>query len=69
MRLPGEHHLLILLRSAQEELARYRAEDSDMLQAIFAIQADHAVALTREEERGYEKGLADGRALQPDAQP
>src|SRR5690606_36152060 len=62
MRVPGEHHLLIALRKAQDELAGYRAEDSDMIRAFYAMQADHAQALRREEERGYEKGLADGRA-------
>lgn len=29
---------------------------------------EHATALRREEERGYEKGLADGRALAPPTQ-
>lgn len=65
MRMPGEHHLLTALRNAQDELAAYRAEDSDLMRAIYAMQADHAQALRREEERGYEKGLADGRALTP----
>lgn len=62
MRIPGEHHLLSALRNAQDELARYRAEDGDLMRAIYAMSADHAGALRREEERGYEKGLADGRA-------
>ena len=62
MRLPGEHHLLTALRKAHRELKRYRSEDSDLMRAIYAMKADHAAALRREEERGYEKGLADGRA-------
>lgn len=64
MRLPGEHHLLTALRKAQDELARYRAEDGDLMRAIYAMSADHAAALRREEERGYEKGLRDGRAVE-----
>lgn len=63
MRLPGEHELLSALRKAQRELRRFYAEDTDLIRAIYAMRADHADALRREEERGYEKGLADGRAL------
>jgi hypothetical protein len=62
MRLPGEHHLLAALRSAQDELATYRAEDTDLMRAIYTMQAEHAGALRREEERGYGKGVADARA-------
>jgi hypothetical protein len=67
MRLPGEHHLLTALRSAQDELSRYRAEDTDLWRAIHAQAADHAQALRREEERGYAKGVADARAEQAEA--
>lgn len=62
MRLPGEHHLLTILRKARRELKRYQAEDNDLMRAVYAMSADHAAALRREEERGYERGLADGRA-------
>ena len=68
MRLPGEHQLLNALRNAEEELARYRAEDSDLMRALYAMQSDHAQALRREEERGYERGLADGIALNAQVQ-
>lgn len=60
MRMPGEHHLTVRLRRLESELASYRAEDTDLHRALQAMSADHARALTREEERGYEKGLADG---------
>lgn len=63
LRLPGEHHLLTALRKAQDELARYRAEDGDLMRAIYAMRADHTEALRREEERGYAKGLADARLV------
>lgn len=52
-----ERHLVQKLRRAQIELARYRAEDSDKDRQFYAMQADHEVALRREEERGYERGL------------
>lgn len=70
MRVPGEYQLLTMLRKAQDELARYRAEDSDTHRAIYAMAADHAEALRREEERGYAKGVADARAeLSTPSQP
>jgi hypothetical protein len=62
-RLAGESALISLLRKQERELARYRAEDSATLRALYAMQADHRSALIREEERGYAKGLADGRGL------
>ena len=62
MRLPGEHHLLTILRKQEDELNAYRSEDTDLWRSLYAMSADHAAALRREEEQGYEKGLADGRA-------
>lgn len=61
MRVPGEHNLLQALRAAQDELAAYRAEDTDLMRALHAMSADHQVALRREEERGYAKGLHDAQ--------
>lgn len=63
IRTAGEGALLTALRNAEDLLAAYRAEDSDLIRAMFSMRADHAEALRREEERGYAKGLADGRAL------
>ncbi len=67
IRTAGEGALLSALRKAEEELSSYRAEDNDILRAMWAMQVDHRQALRREEERGYEKGLADGRRFPPDA--
>lgn len=61
MRVPGEGSLLTALRNAQNELDIRRAEDTDLMRALYAMQGDHAAALRDEEERGYAKGLADGR--------
>lgn len=69
IRTAGESALLTALREAEDRLVGYRAEDSLVLRSMSAMQSDHRQALIREEERGYEKGLQDGRALSPDAQP
>jgi hypothetical protein len=47
------------VRELERQLARYRAEDSDADRAMYRMQADHAVALRREEEKGYRRGLID----------
>ncbi len=57
-----EQGLVIALRAAEAELDRYRKEDSDKDREMGRMQSDHDVALRREEERGYEKGLRDERA-------
>lgn len=62
MRLPGEHHLLTILRKQEDELQRHRAEDTDLWRSLYAQDTDHAAALRSEEERGYGKGVADCRA-------
>jgi hypothetical protein len=56
-----EGGLAAIIRGQENELARYRSEDSDTDRAMHGMIADHALALMREEEKGYEKGLADGR--------
>ncbi|CAN7302559.1 hypothetical protein LJR231_001544 [Phyllobacterium sp. LjRoot231] len=57
------------VREMEREIERYRAEDSDKDREMHGMRADHARALINEEEKGYGRGLADGRALsQPHAQ-
>lgn len=58
-----ERGLLMALRKAEDELARYRAEDSDKDREFHGMRADHARALIRAEQEGYDKGLRDGRRL------
>ena len=65
MREPGEYHVLRALRKAQDELAGYRAEDTELHRALAAMACDHGQALRREEERGYARGLRDGMAERP----
>ncbi len=57
-----ERGLLMALRKAEAELARWRAEDSDSARQFYAMRAEHATALRKAEEDGYEKGLRDGMA-------
>jgi hypothetical protein len=47
------------LRIMEEELARYRAEDTELHREIAKMRADHITALRREEEKGYARGLRD----------
>lgn len=60
-----ERGLVMELRKVEEELRRYRSENSDADRQYHAMRADHAQALIREEQKGYDKGLADGRAIAP----
>jgi hypothetical protein len=62
IKAPGEFAMLQALRNAEDELARYRSEDSDVLRAMWSAQSDHAAALRREEEKGYARGLEDAKA-------
>lgn len=49
------------LRAMEAELRRYRDEDTDLHREIARLQADHAIALRREEEKGYARGLEDAK--------
>lgn len=57
-----EHGLVELIRRQEEELARYRAEDSELLRTWRQRESEHAQALLREEEKGYARGIDDMRA-------
>ena len=60
-----ENGLAGMLRIAQAELMRYREEDTDLHRKIAAMAADHGMALRREEEIGYARGLRDRLILEP----
>ena len=62
VRCGEEHALLATLREAEEQLARYAAEDTDLHREIARLEADHATALRREEETGYARGRRDERS-------
>jgi hypothetical protein len=63
----GEYALLEALRNAEDQLSRYHAEDSDTARAMHAVAADNQVALRREEEKGYARGLKDASAAERDS--
>jgi hypothetical protein len=45
----------------QDMVRRYQSEDTDLHREIYRMQADHATALRREEEKGYARGLEDAK--------
>lgn len=55
--------LVRALRDAHELLRRYQEEDTDLHRQIHQMASDHGQTLRREEEKGYARGLRDGRAL------
>jgi hypothetical protein len=57
-----EHGLLMALRKAEEALRRFRDDDSDKDREMRAMADRHRQELIREEEKGYARGLRDGRA-------
>ena len=63
IKIGEERGLVMELRRVQEELIRYRCEDSDMDRKMAGMQADHRAALIRAEQEGYDKGLRDGKEL------
>ena len=58
----GEHGLLRRVRELEEQLIPYLHETSAVETYVHSLKADHAAALRREEERGYNKGVRDMRA-------
>lgn len=48
-------------RAMQDLCARYQSEDTHLHREIARMQADHAVALRREEEKGYARGMEDAK--------
>jgi hypothetical protein len=56
-------NLAKVIRDLQQELAAYRREDTASYREFYSLGADHARALIREEQKGYDRGVYDGRAL------
>lgn len=57
----AERGMLQQLRKAEEIIARYLNDDSDIHREMRAMQTRHADALRVAEELGYERGLRDAR--------
>lgn len=60
--LPHEGHLVEHIRDLESQLASYRNESDKIMQSIVTLEAEHATALQREEEKGYERGVRDMKA-------
>jgi hypothetical protein len=58
-----EGGILALYREAQRELHTWRVEDNASAREFYALGAKHHTALRDAEQAGYDKGLADSRAL------
>lgn len=54
-------HLITYIRKLEDQLVTYRNDDSDLMRAMLAMEADHRQALIRAEEGGYNKGVRDMR--------
>jgi hypothetical protein len=57
-----EGGLLKIVRDQEEELRQFRREEMASYREFYSLGADHSLALVREEQKGYDKGLADARA-------
>lgn len=57
-----EHHLIAIIREQEQQLAKYRNEDGKILRAMEGMRFEHAEALRREEEVGYNRGVRDSLA-------
>jgi hypothetical protein len=54
-----ENALLRIIRDQQLELSVLRAEDGQFIRAMMSMQVDHAQAVRKAEEAGYDKGVRD----------
>lgn len=59
--LPHERHLVEHIRDLEGLLNEYRGDRDQITRSIMTLEADHRSALQREEEKGYARGLSDGR--------
>lgn len=58
-KLTAPERSLLRIRAYQEDDRRRLEEDTELHRQIARMQADHAVALRRAEEKGYASGLKD----------
>ena len=56
-----------VLRMQEEELYKHRQEQTEMGLLYYKFGAEHSTALRKAEQEGYDKGLADGRAIDAEA--
>jgi len=54
-----EGHLVNYIRKLEDDIARYREQDSDAMRSLMTLEVYHRQALIRAEEEGYNKGVRD----------
>lgn len=59
VRLGAERGLLMALRKAEDRIAQYMREDTELHRELYAMQHRHAEQLRIAEEAGYERGLRE----------
>lgn len=59
----SEGHLVTYIRKLEKELAVHRREDSDVLRAMHAREAEQAEKVRRAEERGYNRGVQEAKVM------
>ena len=64
--LPHEQHLVEHIRDLEKRLDSYRTESDRVMRSIMTLEDENRRALIREEEKGYARGLRDGRRYPPD---
>jgi hypothetical protein len=52
----AERGLLMALRKAEQRIAKYMEEDTDLHRSLYRMQSQHSDALRDAEEAGYERG-------------
>jgi hypothetical protein len=58
-----ENDLLGVIRELQRESQRHLEEDTQVIRAMQSLKCEHAEALRRAEESGYNRGVRDMKAL------
>lgn len=53
---------VVHLRDLEKQLRRHCEEDTDLWRHIYGLGSQHYIEKMREEEKGYARGLRDGRA-------
>ncbi len=57
-----QQHVLEYIRGLEEEIRLYQAENHPTIKAVFAVEDEMRRAVTKAEEAGYARGVADMKA-------
>lgn len=61
--MPHEQHLVEKIRDLERQLDSYRDDRDSIMLSITTLEGQQQDALRREEEKGYERGVRDMKAL------